>query len=149
MKILLRTFFIFLLLFSLACDQEESGMQDDFVIEFGTVCGWCAGEELLTVSESGIKYTRTIPCGDDKGTTQKQKSISTSEWEEIYASFDYSYFKTLNYNECNVCADGCDEFIKITDHNDSGEIRYSPGLQIDGLEELKSLLTNLLDEMRE
>lgn len=149
MKNLLNAILIFLLLFSLACDQETTDSQDDFIIEFGTVCGWCAGEELIKVSESGIKYTRTIPCGDDEGTTQRERSISAIEWEEIKASFDYAFFKELDYDECNVCADGCDEFIKITEFNSTNTISYSPGEQINGLEELKSLLNDLLDKMRE
>ena len=149
MKNLLNTIIIFLLIFAIACDQERTNMQDDFIIEFGTVCGWCSGEELIKVSESEITYLRNIPCGDNKGTIQKDRLISSNEWKEINGSFDYSYFKTLNYNECNVCADGCDEFIRITEYNTTYEIRYSPGKQIDGLEDLKALFTNLLDEMRE
>ena len=148
MKNLLITIVIFLLIFSLACDQEERVFNDDFIIEFGSVCGWCAGEELIKVSQSGIIYIRTIPCGDDKGTTQKERTISVNEWDQINASFDYAFFKTLEYNECNVCADGCDEFIKITESGNTDKISYSPEKQIEGLEDLKSLLNDLLEEMR-
>jgi hypothetical protein len=149
MKNLLKTVMFFLLIFVFACDEEKPEIHDDFTIEFGTVCGWCAGEELIKVSQTGIKYIRTIPCGENEGTTQKEKSISATEWDEINLAFDYALFKTLEYNECNVCVDGCDEYIKITENDNIHEIRYSPGIQIDGVDDLRSALNAILVEMRE
>ena len=149
MRNLLNTTCIFLLLFGIACDHEETARKDDFTIEFGTVCGWCAGEELIKVSQTGVIYIRTIPCGENEGITQKERSISATDWDEINSSFDYSFFKTLEYKECNICFDGCDEFIRIAEIDNTKEIRYSPERQIDGLNDLKSLLNDLLDEMRE
>lgn len=149
MKNLLNTIIFILLIFAFGCAEENPEKQEDFIIEYGTMCGWCAGEELIKVSQSGIKYIRTIPCGEDEGTTQKDKSISANEWNEINGTFDYSLFKTLEYNECNVCFDGCDEFIRITEPDNINEIRYSPGEQIDGVDNLRSVLNDILTEMRE
>jgi hypothetical protein len=74
--------------------------------------------------------------------------LSSEDWNKILLSFDYSLFKTLNYSECNVCVDGCDEIIQITDNENTHEIRYSPNDEIKGMQELQNILTEILEEMR-
>lgn len=150
MKNLLKTvavFFVFSILIS--CDNNEIELKEDFKIEYGSVCGWCAGEEFITVSSSKIDYSRNIPCGDKKGTTQKSRKISASEWNEIISSFDQSKFKKLEYNTCNVCADGCDEIIRITENNNIHEIRYSVSDEIEDVKKLRQILSVLLENMRD
>ncbi len=149
MKNLLKTFIlIFVISLVISCDNDEISSEADFKIEFGSVCGWCAGEEFITVTNSQIEYNRSIPCGDDKGIMHKSRKITNSEWNEIISSFDYSLFKKLNYNTCNVCADGCDEIIRTTNNTDIHEIRYSPSDEIKETKELKQILTEILEEMR-
>ena len=149
MKNLLKTiFFIFLLLFIYGCEINKDTEPEDFIIEFGTECGWCAGQEYITVSASKIDYLRNIPCGDEKGTIQKNRVITSSEWDQINVSFDYSLFTTLEYNDCNVCADGCDEIIRITENNNSHELRYDVSEEVEGMEDLRQLLGGILHEMR-
>ena len=150
MKNLLRTvavFFVFSILIS--CDNDEIELKEDFKIEYGSVCGWCAGEEFITVTSSQIEYYRNIPCGDNKGTTQKSRKISASEWNEIISSVDYSKFKKLEYNTCNVCVDGCDEIIRITENNNDHEIRYSVSDEIEEVKKTRQILSALLENMRE
>ena len=150
MKNLLKTvavFFVFSILIS--CDNNEIELKEDFKIEYGSVCGWCAGEEFITVTSSQIEYYRNIPCGDNKGTTQKSRKISASEWNEIISSVDYSKFKKLEYNTCNVCADGCDEIIRITENNNDHEIRYSVSDEIEEVKKTRQILSALLENMRE
>jgi len=124
-------------------------LKEDFKIEYGSVCGWCAGEEFITVTSSQIEYYRNIPCGDNKGTTQKSRKISASEWNEIILSVDYSKFKKLEYNTCNVCVDGCDEIIRITENNNDHEIRYSVSDEIEEVKKTRQILSALLENMRE
>lgn len=131
-----------------ACDKNEVAPKPDFEIKFGSECGWCAGQEYITISSLNVKYFRNIPCGEEKGTTQKERLLSSEEWDEIQVSFDYSLFKTLNYSECNVCVDGCDEIIQITENKNTHEIRYSPNIEIEGMQELQNILMGLLEEMR-
>jgi len=121
-------FQILISIFIISCSKQNDdfGEHGSVVIKFGTACGWCAGEEVITVSSVKVDYLRHIPCGENEGTTNKTNEISKEKWKDITSSFDYSWFITLNYNECNVCADGCDEFIKITMDGSTHEIRYSP-----------------------
>ncbi len=149
MRNLLNGCLLLLLILSAACAEEEANQQNNFIIEFGSECGWCAGQEMITVSSAEIKYMRNIPCGDDKGVVNRERHILDSEWQQINSSFDYSQFKTLDYSECNVCVDGCDEIIRITTDNNTHELRYTASEEIDGMENLRAILTGLLEEMRE
>lgn len=149
MKNLLKIFaFIFTFFVLPGCDKDEIESKDDFKIEFGSVCGWCAGEEFITVTSVQIEYHRNIPCGEGKGKLQKSRKTSVVEWNEIISSFDSRKFKALNYNTCNVCADGCDEILRITDKSKIHEIRYTPSEVIQETKKLSLILTGLLAEMR-
>ena len=53
-QFVLLVFVLSLLLFS-ACEKEELETRDQFQIKFGSVCGWCAGEEKITVTESKVE----------------------------------------------------------------------------------------------
>lgn len=141
-------FFILISSFVVSCLNHtyDFGENGSVVIEYGTVCGWCAGEEAITVSSVKVDYLRQIPCGDNKGTKNATNPISEERWNDIITSFDYSHFVALDYNECNVCADGCDEFIKITKNGSTHEIRYSPSIQIDGLDDLRDELNSLIND---
>ena len=150
MKGLLNTALIILVFLVIgSCNNSEVPAYENFKIEFGSMCGWCAGEEFITVTHSEIKYIRNIPCGEGKGTKKKEKKISSKKWNEILSSFDYSLFKTLKYNTCNVCVDGCDEIIKITEKDSIHEIRYSPNDEIEGITDLRQILNKIMEEMRE
>ena len=139
---------IFIFAFPFGCKDNNLSEQNT-KIEFGSECGWCGGTEYITVTSSKVEYLRTIPCGDEKGTTKKERAISPKEWAVIINSFDYSIFKKLNYAECNVCADGCDEILKITENDNLHELRYSPTMEIKEIKELQHILKSKLEEMQQ
>ena len=143
-QFVLLVFVLSLFLFS-GCTEENLNAEDSIRIEFGSVCGWCAGEEKITVTESKVKYFREIPCGENAGKTELSRSYSSDDWDELVNSFDYDHFLTLGYNTCNVCVDGCDEFIIITKDGKTHEIRYNPGTEIEGIEGFQEKLEELLD----
>ena len=91
------------------CTEEESIDLKSYTIKFGTRCGWCAGQEYITVSQDSVLYERNIPCGDNQGNKYKEKESDPDQWDAITSSFDFEYFKSLEFDECNVCVDGCDE----------------------------------------
>lgn len=103
---------------------------------------------MLSISSTTIEYTRTIPCDENQGTTKKSKTITTAQWDSLCSSFNYDLFESLEYNECNYCADGCDEIIRITKNNNTHELRYSPEEDIEGLENLRQILAGLMTEMQ-
>ena len=118
-------------------------------IKYGSECGWCAGQEYITITSSKIKYERNIPCGDNKGMIEKNRDFNPGEKDSILNSFDYSLFETLEYTNCNVCADGCDEIIQITKNESMHEIRYSFSEEIEGMEDLQEKLAIIMNEMRD
>ncbi len=143
------TFFSFVFsLFLLSC-SEEIMPPETYTIKFGSECGWCAGQEYITITSTKVEYTRNIPCSDDEGITQKTKDFCGCDWHTLTTLFDYSLFKKLEYNECNVCADGCDEIIEITeDDGSSHELRYTASNKVEGMEDLRQKLNEIMEEMR-
>ena len=149
MKLFIKTsVLMFLFIFVSSCEKEII-TRETFTLNFGSECGWCAGQEYITITKSKIEYVRNIPCGDEKGTINKSREINADEWNTITDSFDYALFKTLDYNNCNVCADGCDEIIEITKENSVHELRYSISEDIEGMENLQQKLVELMEEMRQ
>ncbi len=141
--------FVLSLMLLTGCEEENIKAKDSYRIEFGSVCGWCAGEEKITVTESKVKYFREIPCGENAGKTELSRSYSSDDWDELVHSLEYDHFLVLDYNTCNVCVDGCDEFIIITKDGETHEIRYNPGTEIEGIEGFQEKLEELLDGFTE
>lgn len=140
-KLLNTILFLFTLLSVLSCsDDNGPDINDSYIIEFGSECGWCAGSGYITVKKGELEYERNIPCGENKGIENKSKDLDIAIWEDLITSFDYDYFVTLDYNVCNVCADGCDEIIRITKNDITHEIRYNPSENIEGIELLQEKL---------
>lgn len=149
-KLLKATIFLFSVVFILSCSKDdELEVDDSYAIEFGSECGWCAGSGFISLKKGEIKYIRNIPCGENQGTDKINQVFTYADWEELVACFDYAYFTTLDYNVCNVCADGCDEIIRITKDDEVREIRYNPTENIEGLETLQEKLREYLAEFYE
>ncbi len=148
-KLLKTGLLVVVLLIFNGCEEIEIPEQENFKIEFGSECGWCAGQEFIAVTNSNIEYIRNIPCGDEKGTKKRERKITTQEWGEIQSSFDYSQFKTLQFNSCNVCVDGCDEIIKITKNDSIYKISYSSAEEVEETKKLRQILNKIMEEMRE
>jgi len=145
----LLTISVFVISFLLFGCSEQEIFDDSYTIKFGSECGWCAGQEYIVITNTKVEYVRNIPCGDNSGVTTKNKDLCSCDWNEITSSFDYSLFKKLDYSECNVCADGCDEIILITENKLSHELRYSFSAKVEGMENLRQILSEIMEEMRE
>ena len=126
--------------------QDLTTPEDQTTIEFGTICGWCAGGSVLIVTPDSVKFTAEIPCGENHDTVSVNDRLPAGEWKTIEGSYDYSRFGTLEYNSCHYCGDGCDKWIKITKNDQSHEIRYAPTDTIEGMEDLRMLLRNLRNQ---
>lgn len=147
MKNFAGTFIAVLLVLAFAsCNDENLEMDETNMIEFGSECGWCAGMEYIKVTEQKIRYTRTIPCGENKGTRTESRKINEAEWQELQNTFDFEQFQLLDYNECNVCVDGCDEILRITSVGETHEIRYNPESEIAAISGLQTKLRELMLE---
>ncbi|HKJ78903.1 MAG TPA: hypothetical protein VKA10_05185 [Prolixibacteraceae bacterium] len=145
MKTLILAVFAATLLFvPFSCAEENPEISETYFIEFGSECGWCAGMEYIKITEQKIVYTRTIPCGEEKGTQTESEIISEADWQELQNSFDYDQFLTLDYDECNVCADGCDEILRITRAGETHQLRYDPGQEITDVASLQTKLREIM-----
>ena len=138
-------FLPFLFIF-ISCTEADNLGDNDIQIKYGTECGWCAGEEFIIINQSDITYKRIIPCGDMAGTYSSKRPITKEEWNGLQKSMDYKKFKTLDYNSCNVCSDGCDEILRLSDRVSDHEIRYSPSDNIKGFEEVIDILRDMIEE---
>lgn len=139
---------IFTFMTVLSCKNSDSYLTDnsDFVIKAGFICGWGAGEDSIEISQTGIKYVYYVPRQSQKPQITKSRSISGSEWIEIMKAVNMDDFVKLDYQTCNVCFDGCDEWIFIEKDKVSHEIRFDKGATIDTISKLQLKLRQLRAE---
>lgn len=139
---------IIVVFISLSCLKEDDKpeLDDSYVIEYGFQCGWCGGTGFITIMPGEITYQRIIPCGEKEGEVTLSDELDSDEWEELLSSYDHDQFLNLEYNQCNVCVDGCDEIIRIRANNHTHEITYSPGDTIPGLLDLQDKLRNYMSD---
>lgn len=146
-----KTYILVIVLLLSSCAEEDPILEnsEDFYLEYGTECGWCAGHRYLEISEGKVHFTFVIPCGENEGTITNSRNLTPEEWQKLQNAFDYEYLLSLDYNECRVCVDGCDEIIRINEEADFHEIRYMPGEEIEGIEELQEILAEMMEEFME
>ncbi len=140
-------FFILITIFVLlGCKKSEMTPNSDLIIKAGFMCGWGSGEDSLVISQSKIKYVYYIPAQSRVPIINKSRSVSESEWTEILNIVNLDDFVNLNYQSCNVCFDGCDEWISMEDDKISHNIRIGKGYQIDTISGLQNKLAELRAE---
>jgi hypothetical protein len=118
------------------------------VIRAGFMCGWGSGQDSLIISRTVIKYVYSVPASSNKPEINKTRFTTPAEWNNILNSVNLNNFLNLNYNSCNVCLDGCDEWIAIKNDWISHQIRFGVGLKIDSIKPLQDLLSQLRTEFR-
>ena len=133
-----------------SCTQEKLNILPyaDLAIQTGTVCGWGAGTDSLKITKTQITYMFYIPRKSPTPQILKTRNVSAGEWEEIQSCVQYDEFTTLTWNTCDVCFDGCDEWILIQNGRQSHEIRFSKGMKIDKISRLQNRIAALRPEFR-
>jgi hypothetical protein len=139
--IILMTFFVLL-----GCKKSELTPNSDLIIKAGFMCGWGSGDDSLVISQSKIKYVYYIPAQSRVPIINKSRSVSESEWTEILNIVNLDDFVKLNYQSCNICVDGCDEWISMEDDKISHSIRIGKGYQIGIISGLQNKLAELRSE---
>lgn len=148
-QFLKTTIFILFVITALSCSKDdELEIKDTYIVEFGTVCGWCTGTGFIAIQQGEIEYSPNT-CSGNQVLNKTKEPFNNNKWKELITSFDYDYFVTLDINVCNICFDGCDEIIKITHNDKTHEIRYNPLENIEGLETLQEKLREYLAEYYE
>jgi hypothetical protein len=112
----------------------------------GFACGWGSGEDSLVIYTSAIKYMYWVPAQSREPKINMTKEISGATLDSILRTIDYAAFQKLNYNTCNICVDGCDEWITVYKGSESHRIRYSKGLKISSISALQDKLAEIRKE---
>ena len=111
-----------LLFFIFSCKKESSDLNEsNLIITTGSYCGWCAGNDSLSITAKKTFYEFVNPC--DKKTYTKDTLTIKSDWENLVAKLDWNEFQKTEVNSCNVCVDGCDIWVAII-NSESHKIRY-------------------------
>lgn len=136
------------LLILLNCKKTDSDqtVNSNLVIKAGYICGWGSGEDSIEISKTLIKYVYYVPSKSQQPQIRKTRTVSSTEWTEISNDVNMDNFIKLNYQTCNVCIDGCDEWIFIQKNNLSHGIRFSKGATIDTISKLQIKLSQLRTE---
>jgi hypothetical protein len=139
----------FLLCFA-GCKKTDNNAlfydSSSIIINAGFYCGWGAGADSLFISRSEIKYLYYVPAESMLPKIIRSRSVPDTEWINIVNSIDLKDFIKLKYNSCNVCVDGCDEWISVQTDQISHQIRFSKGLRIDTIYKLQNKIEQLRSE---
>ena len=133
------------------CKKTESNSTDNkeelpLTIEAGFMCCWGTGEDSLFISNTIIRYVYYVPANSMLPKIKKARPTTDIEWANILNSLNLNNFVKLEYNSCNICVDGCDEWIMIQDDHISHQIRFGRGLKIDSISDLQSILAQFRTE---
>lgn len=118
----------------------------DLIIKAGFECGWGSGTDSLEISQKTINYVYYVPASSSEPIVRKSRSLKDDEWKEILSDVNTDDFAELSYNDCNICYDGCDEWIFIEKGTFSHKITFGKGLAIDTISNLQKKLAELRAE---
>lgn len=137
--LILATCFCFL-----SCKKSDDN--SDLIIKAGFICGWGSGTDSIEISKTTIKYVYYIPAKSNLPEINKSRTVPDSEWAEILSCVNTNDFVKLQYQTCNVCIDGCDEWIFIQENNITHKITFDKGFQIYAINKLQKKLAQLRAE---
>jgi hypothetical protein len=115
--------------FACSNDKEplvEKAGKTGLIIKTGTICGWCTVNDTLTIQENTVRYVNYTGCSTNTK-FENIGEIKTSELNTLLTKLDFEEFKKLNLNSCDVCVDGCDEWIFVDNGSESHYIRFVNG----------------------
>jgi len=125
----LYTFTVFTIVFSCTYDSMDDKSNDsDLIIKTGTICGWGAVNDTLTITgDYVVRYVNYTRESAGKPLVNKSGVIKASEFEALIAQLNFDELKKLDLNTCNVCFDGCDDWIYFSNGKETHYIRFTKG----------------------
>jgi hypothetical protein len=123
-------------------NPNDSGL----IVKSGYVCGWGTGTDTIEISKSEIRYVYYVPRFSGKPQIIKSRPVPATEWNEIKSIVNFNDFSRLTYNSCNICVDGCDEWILILESDRTHKITFQRGAKIDSINKLQLKLAKLRTE---
>lgn len=127
-----------------ACQEEQLVSEknsSDLTIKTGTICGWCSRNDTLSILGNTVHYVNYTQCSNSKPSINKTGEINTKSLDSLLMLLDYDTFKKIELNTCNVCFDGCDNWILIKSGEESHYIRFTGNETI--LEPIKGFIERL------
>jgi hypothetical protein len=121
--------FLFVLIFC-TCNKESNHLtisdykvdSTGIVIKYGMACGWCGGNDSLTIFSNDLWYFSHSPC--DNTTKVEHELLSENEKNDLLNSLNLNDFSKIEINTCFICVDGCDKWISVKNNNYYHQIRY-------------------------
>lgn len=141
--------FVALLIFGLIlnCTREEVPPAEGLVIQAGFVCGWGSGKDSIQITRSSIRYRYYVPRESGQPKIDKTRELTSVEWEELQGCVNWRDFVRLEYNTCNVCFDGCDEWIAMKEGAAEHKISFSQGQTIESIRILQDKMAQYRNEL--
>ncbi len=136
-----------------ACTKDDELSSLELEITSGFICGWCVGGDSIIINQNEYVYVKFIPCPNEDH-LNKNGSIDAVDWNELVRNLDFDTFKSIDLNQCNVCVDGCDNWVKVRQGDEVHQIRFghspSDSLLLESImpfiEKLDELKVDLIEE---
>ncbi len=149
-KIFAGLILISLSILSLSCAEKEARLKDNFSFEslsFTTQCGWCIPTRQITITKKKrVKFSLEDSCEDFE--INKERALTSEEIDAINTALDVETLLDIDFDQCGICIDACDDGIKIEESSGEGHsIRYTSSKNVK-LEEIQELIT-ILEEIRD
>ena len=127
---MLRRFLIICAVFTIviSCTYvslEKESNNSDLIIKTGTICGWCAVNDTLTITRNAVRYVNYTNCNVNKPSVEKAGQINDTELDALLAKLDFAELKKLDLNSSNVSFDGCDDWIYFKMGTENHYIRFT------------------------
>lgn len=109
-----------------SCNEaiEDNGFDGSVVIRTGTICGWCTVNDTLEIRGTEVRYVNYAHCSNTDPSFEKKGSLLIPEYENLLKKLNVEELLKLELNSCNVCADGCDNWIYFENDKGSHYIRF-------------------------
>lgn len=123
-------FVVSIIVMAFSCQNDhlaEKSQYSNLIIKTGTICGWCSVDDTLTIHGNSVRYVNYTQCSNNQPAVEKNGQVLTSQLDTLLANLNLNEFKKLNLNSCNVCADGCDNWIFFDNGIESHYIRFGTG----------------------
>lgn len=117
-----------IVMLALSCRDEQlvtEKAHSDLLIKTGTICGWCSLNDTLIIQGNAVRYVNYTQCNNTQPAVEKNAWITAAELEALLSTLNFDELKKLDLNTCNVCFDGCDDWIYYKNGNDTHYIRFT------------------------
>ena len=117
---------VFIVAFACTYDSVDDKSNDsDLIIKTGTICGWCSVNDTLAITGNSVRYVNYANCSTNKPSVEKMGELNAAELDALLAKLDFAELKKLDLNSCNVCFDGCDDWLYFSNGAENHFIRFT------------------------